>query len=80
MYKRLHGCALALTSPGQQKSFLLRNSRRFLLMTLHSVQTQLKIAQHELALGEDTGNDLVTQLSWEKDARKKVIELAFHTL
>ena len=44
-------------------------------MTSYFVQKQLKIAQHELALGEDTGNDLVKQLSWEKDVRKEVIVL-----
>ena len=46
-------------------------------MTLCIVQTQLKGIEHELALGEDTNKDLVTQLSWEKDARKEVLELAF---
>ena len=46
-------------------------------MTLYIVQTQLKAIEHELILVDDTNRDLVTQLSWEKDARKEVLELAF---
>lgn len=45
-------------------------------MTLYAVQTELKDLEQELALRQDTGRDLVTQLLWEKDSRKEVFDLA----
>ena len=45
-------------------------------MTLYVVQTELKDLEQELALRQNTGRDLVTQLLGEKDARKEVPDLA----
>ena len=39
------------------------------------VQTQLQAVERELALAEETGRDLCTQLSWEKDSLLQVLEL-----
>ena len=58
-----------------EKGFLLEICRQVLLMTFCLVQTQLQAYQHELALSEATGRDLVTQLSGMKESFLQVLEL-----